>query len=55
MWVSYQQSLNYYFWIQQFILEENKNIYGNAVIPSKSHWKIGLMTMTEKNIYNAPP
>ena len=27
----------------KFILEENKNIYGNILIPLKSHWKIGLM------------
>ena len=24
-------------------LEENKNIYGNTFIPSKSHWTIGLL------------
>ena len=27
-----------------FISEENKNIYGNAFIPWKSHWNIGLMS-----------
>ena len=26
------------FGFNNFILEENKNIYGNAFIPSKSHW-----------------
>ena len=31
------------FGFNNFILEENKNSYGNAAIPSKSHWKIGLM------------
>ena len=31
------------FGFSNFILEENKNIYGNAFIPWKSHWKIGQM------------
>ena len=29
-----------------FIFEENKNIYGNTFIPSKSHGKIGLMKIS---------
>ena len=33
-----------------FILEENKNIFGNVFIPSKSHWKIGLMRQFFKNM-----
>ena len=31
------------FGFNNFILEENKNMYGNAFIPLKSHWNIGLM------------
>ena len=30
------------------IFEEHKNIYGNAFIPWKSHWKIGLKSVTAK-------
>ena len=40
---------NIYFWINNFILEENRNIYGNAVILSKSHWKIGLISWKRTN------
>ena len=30
------------------ILEENKDIYGKIFIPSKSHWAIGLVSVTVK-------
>ena len=48
-----------YFWkknilgLNNSILEENKNIYGNAFIPSKSHWNIGLCYLHkyDENIY----
>ena len=36
------------FGFNNFILEANKNIYGNAVIPSKSHWKIGLVAKSKQ-------
>ena len=35
---------NIYIWIQQYYFGRNKNNYGNAFIPSKIHWKIGLMS-----------
>ena len=31
------------FGFNNVILEETKNIYGNALIPWKSHWNIGLL------------
>ena len=40
-YVSFQKYL-FIFGFNNFILEENKNIYGNAFIALKSHWKIGL-------------
>jgi hypothetical protein len=35
-YVSFQKKI-FIFGFNNYILEENKNIYGNAVIPSKSH------------------
>ena len=45
--VSFRKKL-FIFGIDNFILEENKNIYGNAFIPSKSHWNIGLLVTSRR-------
>ena len=38
------------FGFSNFILEENKNIYGNAFIPWKSNWNIGLKQIKSNQI-----
>ena len=43
-YVSFQKKLSI-FGFSNFILEENKNIYGNTFIPWKSHWKTGLLSI----------
>ena len=42
-YVSFQNKCVFIFGFNNFILEENKNIYGNIFIPSKNHWGIGLL------------
>ena len=43
--------INYlYLDLKIFILEENKNIYGNAFVPWKSHWKIGLLYSSNEDL-----
>ena len=40
------------FGFSNFILDENKNVYGNIFIPWKSHWNIGLLNINERKIQN---
>ena len=49
-YVSFRKKLSI-FGFSNFILEENKNIYGNTFIPWKSHWNIGLLRIGQR--YNS--